>query len=1325
MSTRTYTASKDAMMGKQIVGGSFSGWNGKDDHLPVGVSQSGNYKFRSNVYFSVSFSGMDAITDARLYLYSHTTGTNLHCIQTSSPSTLVARRCTADWGEGISDPGEGNLTGTEDWDWDNRASSVTSSGMNSKSITQGGNGTEESIDVTDIVTAWFNGSNNYGIQIKEDNETASSKGMQFYSRHYGTSSDRPKLVITYTTNTAPNAPTGLAPSNNTVISLAPSLSGTRSDPDSGDAITAAQLKVYGPSALYRWSTSTTASDPGSGYIRVSAGGGTIYASETDKNGATVTTALTSMVAGSNTLYVVARTDPARWKKIWGLDTRTDNGTWDTLSGDDGSSSSGSLTANEDVFLVADIASALYWDSAGVTIKGNPTSFSVPYGSQGDAIPIAGNTCYIWTAKTKDIGGLWGPFASPVVFKANSTPATPTVTILSSPANDINDDTPSFSITHNDSDVDDQLMYAYQVIVEKESSGSWSTTGGWDSGSISTSGAPVATVQVDSSALAFGGHYRVKARTQDSSGTYSSYSPAWEFYTHKAAVPTSLAPSGGALTSLSPVFTGNAASTSDVITAYTIAVYTADLGTTMLAPTRYTTGIVGGGTGFSKAYAGSTLVASASYVWTVFIETASGDTSATSSNQAFTVSDATVPALTAPLGDNAYSLTPTITGSRTSTFNRFKYEVYPSTSTDSNLGTVIYASASLSATISGSNPTTFSTVYGGSPALTFGTTYRIRCAVSPDAGSNWSSWSGLQSFSTDSAAVGSPNSPADNAWITTATPAFYINRGGSDTIDQMQVRVWNAQDTAIIWDSGMTDVTNGTTNVGPITYAGQTLVPGTTYHWDFRYQKTGGAVGGYSSKYSFRLNGPPLVPSNLYPTPGATFADTLLPTFRATYYDPEQATHSDLPTKWSIRILDSGGSTLVTKEITTDLVAGQNQYFWQTGDYTLSYSTDYSWQTWYTDTKSAVGSVSTASAFRMGVSPNGTITVPSSGNINDSSPDVTWTFSGGTQSKYRIRVYETDSFGVRTSSSYKYQTSGVNGWVTSASTTFTIPSGQLVNTKYYDIQLEVQNTDNLVDPTPSVVNIHTAYEAPDPIVGLSVTTFAEQSKVQLDWDAWATQSGHSFKWYGIERRLVGDEDFTLVDKVISQSTSKYTDWYAAHDVDYQYRVTVTTLKTGNENYLESPDDPDGGNLATAKLSADVWMFIGYDRADEHVQELFVTDEDHNRPVQQESFETLGSDRKVIIRGFVLGNEGNITVVYSGHKLVASPTDEQVFYEETVLGRRLIDYLTFNKGPHILKSPFGDVWDAEFAGPEYRWSHGGNLEVQLSWIETGQTSAGRSI
>jgi hypothetical protein len=1189
MATKTFYTNKDAVMGKQVSGGTFSGWNGKDDHLQVGKTS--NYKWRAVVYFPISFSGMIGITGARLHLKTYAgTGGGVHQPQLTPPSQLNVRRMTSDWGEGDVNPGEGDLTGSLPWEWDNRATNYTSDGHVEKSIDQGTTGSDEFIDVTDIVKAWFDGRPNYGFILINENETTAARALLFYAREFD-SDHRPSLVIDYDTNTPPNAPVSLTPTGGSVTSMTPTFNFTRSDPDVGDYISGYMIEVY-------------------------------------NNAGTV----------------------------------------------------------------------LHYGTPFIPTTGTPTSASHIFGSAASTanpvIPLTDGQTYKWRVKTWDSEVQGGAFSAYQTFVPNAPPSAPTVTVTSAPVNDINDSTPSFVISHNDAG--NANMYGYQFIITDTSIGAIA----FDSGNIDKSGSPSPTVSVSSSTLTFGRPYTIKARTQDNHSVWSVFSANVAFTLHKAQAPTNMDPTGNETTNTTPVLTGDRGSSTDVITAVWIRVYTDDLASTPLPATRYTSTIEPGGTGFSVPYAGSALGASVYYRWQAQVETSSGDISDWSATQRFFVADATTPSLTAPAGTGIASLTPTFSGQRATTFNRFKYELYAANGT-----TLLYASASLSATISGSGPYLFSSVYGGAPALAWATQYKWRAAVSADAGSSWSPWSGLMSFTTSSAGVAVHHTPTANQWITDATPDFLITRSGSDTIDQMQVRVYNASQ-VLLWDSGMIDVTNGTSGVGPITYAGATLTGG-DYYWDARYKSAAGPTGPYSGLQKFRLNRAPTIPTNLFPTPNYVFADTLLPTFRATFQDPDKETNGDYPNGWDIDILNSSGTVLATKTITAGLTSGTNEYEWTGGDYALSYGTQYMWRTRFRDSNSAWGAYSASSNFKAATSPNGTITTPSNeSTVASINPTVEWSFTGGTQSQYRLRVVR-----VLTGAVVYDTTPPVPSAATSAQVNY------LRDGWTYDITLTVWNTDGLEDPTPSTVQVIVALDAPDPISGLSITTSKNDSYVQLDWDQGGLKTNHTFIRYQIYRRVKGDVSWYEVGEARSRTQPRYIDWTAGNSISYEYRVTQVDTKTAAGIELESPDGDE--NIVPVIADADVWMFIGFDRASAHIIELPVVDEDHNRPVQQEEFEPLGSDRKVIMRGFVLGHEGSIQCIFR-NDIVPSPDDFQVLYNETLIGRRLVDYLTRNKGPHILKSPFGDVWDVEFQGPTYKWLDSGNLQVTLTWIETGNTS-----
>lgn len=1325
MATQTRYATKDAFMGKAI-GGSFSGWNGQDNHLPVGVSSGGTFKWRSVISFNIDFSVMDSITDATLYLYDNSTGSNLHSIQSTAPSNLIIDRMTSDWGEGGSDPGEGNLSTAFSWDWDNRYNKFTANGETDKSITQGSNGHEQSFDTTDIVTSWFNGSPNYGFMIRHNNETDAVRGVQFYAREAG-GSLRPKLVITYTTNTAPLPPTLTSPiGTNIVNTLTPTLSGSANDADAGDYITGVQVQVGKPFYLSRmkYSSTTSSGDPGSGFFRLNNATATLattmYISETDLDGYNIGTRLDIASGkyfyiweGSNILFAL-------------IGTVTDNGAYRTI----GISTvllSGSAPSNNDVtYVMIDAGSdgftsnTLYWDSGQVGVSGSPTTFSTLYGSTGSPTALSGNNVYVWRAKTKDKGNEWSLWQNPQLFKANSSPNIPTVTIVSTPSSDISDDTPDFTIVHNDNDPGDTKMYAYQVVIEHETSvgsGSFESTGGWDSGQIDTSGAPVTSKTVTSAALTWGNSYRVKARTKDSNGAWSSYSTWQTFYIHKTGVPIGLDPSDGEGVSSTPTVTGSKATNADTIVSYQIIFYDASL--SQIKDTGTLTSGITGGSSISYTYSGSpALTSGTQYYYKIRATGSIGGTSNYSSLQSFLVVDASVPTISAPSG-TGLGLTPTITATRASVFNRIQYEIYPSTSTTSNLGTVFYASGTVSSGITGAGPTTYSAAYGGSPALSYATTYKIRARVSSDAGSTWSNWSGLSSFTTDIAGTPTLTSVGGVAQsgtpiVTDSTPDFVITRAGSDTIDKARIIVYNQAGTSTVWDSGMTDVANATT--ATITYAGSALVPGTTYQWAAQYQKTTGPTGSVTASAPFHLNAPPSIATSMFPSNGHTYATTDDQTFQAYFSDVDTASFGDTPLAWEIVVELNNGTAFDTQTISSNLVTGLNEVIWP--GTAFSTSTDYRWKTRFQDSNSAWGAYSAYNTFRVATAPNGTFTSPSSGfptvnTVNTVTPTVTWSYTGGTQLSYSIKIERTDSDGTVLAN-----VTTLN--VTTASASRQIPGGYLLHDKYYKLTLTVRSTDLLDDPTPSSVLAYVLLDAPDPITGLSATADEDLSKISLNWTTATLKTGHTFISYCVYRRISGDTQWTKIDEVLSRTRSDYNDWYAGNSLMYQYRVSITTTKTSVGVEMESPDDPDGDNLVYSILDADAWVIVGADRADEHIQEIPVETEEHNRPIQQEVFETLGSDRKVIVRGFVLGHEGTISAIWDD-RLVQSDTDIQVYYNNTIIARRLLDYITNNKGPHILKSPFGDVWDVEFSGPTYRWQQAGHLEVDLEWVETGDTSS----
>ena len=948
-------------------------------------------------------------------------------------------------------------------------------------------------------------------------------------------------------------------------------------------------------------------------------------------------------------------------------------------------------------LYEDNGTTLKWDSG--TIGGH----CVVVGSGGGAVTVCdttfsesysgpaltGNTFYKWKARIKDSGGLWGPYSALQRFKVNTAPNPPSIAISESPISALKTLTPTLNVTHSDNDAADNKMYGYQVQIKLQSDGSTH----WDSGQIDTSGAPltVKSFTYAGTALSWRTGYKWRARTRDSNLVWGNYSSYQNFSTLSTSVPVSLNPSASeVINGIIPTFSGFRGNVADTIASYQIILYQSN-GTTQVWDSGTLTSGIDGGQSFSKIYSGTALSYNTTYQWKVRVTGSIGGTSSYSALQTFkTIASAGTLSLglptpnNLPTNSNVSSLTPTLNGSQASTFTDYQVEVYPESSTSSALGTPIWAPSAFTQ----SAATSFTKVYAGT-ALQWGTTYKYRARVgSPSLGA----WSGLFAFTTDVASIPTLTAPTDGLWITTLTPTLSGNTGGGENATAYQIIVYEADGSTVHWDSGMVSQASATSFSR--VYDGTALVGGRDYIWKARYTSSAGPVGPYSATSSFHVNAIPSIPTRLYPTPGLVFGDTLFPTFEAYFNDEDKASRGDYPTEWHVEIRNNDTDALIQeKTLTADLSSGLNTYVWGTNtggaDTGLAYDQEYKWRTWFVDSKSAVGAKSSYQIFSSGVAPTVSITTPSNGsNINTTRPVVSWSFSGSggrTQQSYRLRV-------IRVSTDVVIYDSGS---VISDADSMTLPAGYLQNNgEDYTFKLTARDTGGIwSDADESTVTL--ALDAPPAVTGLSATVFEEQSKIRLDWDA--SSLGSTFVTYVIYRRRVGDDSWGMIGLAKPETKVFFNDWYAGQQTVYEYRVTVVKL-INDEPDLESPDS----DIVQVRLESDVWFVIGQDR--DHIFELPVESESHTRPVQQEAFEPLGTNRKAVVRGFVLGHEGTL--------------DLQWLPEEKAQADSGMSYILYGAGPHILKNPFGDVYDVTFGSQDGEYGTGGRKGMTLTWIEIGQ-------
>lgn len=230
-------------------------------------------------------------------------------------------------------------------------------------------------------------------------------------------------------------------------------------------------------------------------------------------------------------------------------------------------------------------------------------------------------------------------------------------------------------------------------------------------------------------------------------------------------------------------------------------------------------------------------------------------------------------------------------------------------------------------------------------------------------------------------------------------------------------------------------------------------------------------------------------------------------------------------------------------------------------------------------------------------------------------------------------------------------------------------------------------------------ITTSWTAPPEILGIAGTGMVEESRIEITWDV-STLADADFGSYRVYRRELGesDDDWKIMQIITAKSVTSYSDSMAGHGLEYEYMVTQTQIIPNDEDLESAPSD-----IATTILESDDWFVIG-NQDWENPTGVFVLPvirETHQKFIQQEIFEPVVGSRKRVVRGNVLGAEGSMTLMW--------PAEEQR------QGQRNLSFLINDSGPHILKSPFGDVWLVEFDAPDYQYSPVGHLTTNIGWVE----------
>jgi len=242
MATATWYVNKDAVTADN--GTSLGA--GAGDYLSIG--NYAGYDYRTFMAFAYSFTGFVTVTSAVLHCK---TSSQVKVAFGSDPD-LYIQRLSSSWSEGtaatlsstnaIERSNEPGVTGTR-YSWD--VSTVEN--------------TWDTVTITAIVQEAFAANQFYGLRLIAQT-TSTTDVTEFYSREYGTNDAY--IVVTYTTNTLPSAPTQTSPTAGaTAQSLTPSIVFSHVDAEA-DACALYDLQVSTDSSFVsvtHWNTANQTS----------------------------------------------------------------------------------------------------------------------------------------------------------------------------------------------------------------------------------------------------------------------------------------------------------------------------------------------------------------------------------------------------------------------------------------------------------------------------------------------------------------------------------------------------------------------------------------------------------------------------------------------------------------------------------------------------------------------------------------------------------------------------------------------------------------------------------------------------------------------------------------------------------------------------------------------------------------------------------------------------------------------------------------------------------------------------------------------------------
>jgi hypothetical protein len=218
---------------------------------------------------------------------------------------------------------------------------------------------------------------------------------------------------------------------------------------------------------------------------------------------------------------------------------------------------------------------------------------------------------------------------------------------------------------------------------------------------------------------------------------------------------------------------------------------------------------------------------------------------------------------------------------------------------------------------------------------------------------------------------------------------------------------------------------------------------------------------------------------------------------------------------------------------------------------------------------------------------------------------------------------------------------------------------------------------------------TTFAPPSPPTDLALTADVPRSRVLIEWTA--TALGVDFSYYTVFRSTDAGATWIAIATLTPEAADEYSDFEAPLAAALLYRVTVTNT-TGFESL-----PLEGGT----ELDVSTWWLVTPGDETRTFELRVVTGYDDVRPMQEDAYEPLGREKKLVIMGELLGHEGSIDVDLSR--------------EDAGLVEMIREASMHAGGYVLIKSPFGDVFRSHIGSARRTRQPAARQRITFDFVE----------